>query len=105
MKCFDILVCRTNGGEVVGAECVKTKWKYPDSNIEYEGCANPHNDPRGDWCPTEVDVNDDYVLKSGKWGYCNDVCPKDNGKSIYHYQISILSPYTLRLKSSGKSVC
>ena len=86
MHCFDILVCRTNGGEVVGAECVKTKWKYPDSNIEYDGCANPHNDPRGDWCPTEIDgSNDEYVLKSGKWGYCNDICPKDNGKSINYY--------------------
>ena len=78
------LVCRTNGGDnykpvppgiAVGEPCVTDTWYYPITKTNYTGCANPHNDPRGNWCPTEVDSNNMFEAKSGNWGYCTHNCP------------------------------
>ena len=78
------LVCRTNGGDnykpvppgiAVGEKCVTDTWYYPTTKTNYKGCANPHNDPRGDWCPTKVDNEKVFKAKSGNWGYCTHNCP------------------------------
>ena len=45
-------------------------WKYNDEARVYKGCANPDEDGGGDWCPTELNDDGEYVSKSGKWGYC-----------------------------------
>ena len=71
------LECLTNAGDDPGVKCI-SKWTY--INVTYNGCANPHNDPNGNWCPT--DVNNDtakFESRSGKWGYCSDNCPIDPG--------------------------
>ena len=47
--------------------------------MNYTGCANPHNDPKGDWCPTELNADGEFEKKSGNWGYCSDYCRKDKG--------------------------
>ena len=48
--------------------------------MTYNGCANPYNDPNGNWCPTEVNnVTAKFESRSGKWGYCSDNCPIDPG--------------------------
>ena len=46
--------------------------------MNYTGCANPHNDPKGNWCPTELDGNGE-MMEPGKWGYCSHNCPKHQG--------------------------
>ena len=28
--------------------------------MNYTGCANPNNDPRGDWCPTELNEDGEF---------------------------------------------
>ena len=80
LQLSSILACITNGGEKPDSPCI-FPWTYTTNGrtYKYDGCANPHNDPRGDWCPTKLDENDAYVPKSGNWGYCNDKCKKDKG--------------------------
>ena len=44
----------------------------------HNGCANPNFDPRGPWCPTDingVDENGIFYRSSLVYGYCNDNCP------------------------------
>ena len=48
--------------------------------MNYTGCANPHHDALGDWCPTELNINGEFEAKSGKWGYCSNNCPKHLGE-------------------------
>ena len=71
---FPNIACITIGGEVSGKPC-KFPWIYPINNITYLGCANPHKDSKGNWCPTEVNEAGEFVTKSGNWGYCSDNCP------------------------------
>ena len=78
------VVCRTIGGDDVGAECIR-HWKYlgaPSHRYdEYFGCANPNNLRSQDWCPTEVNSADEYVIGSDKWGFCPDNCPRSRSES------------------------
>ena len=76
---FLILACLTYNGEVSDKPCI-FPWFYPSNGANYAGCAYPHNDLIGDWCPTEVNEAGEYVAKSGNWGYCNDICRRDSGK-------------------------
>ena len=76
---YQLLDCLTNGGEDPGILCI-FPWFYPINGVKYTGCANPHNDPIGDWCPTEVNEHGEFVVKSGKWGKCSDNCPKHQGE-------------------------
>ena len=75
--CYLSLECLTNAGDDPGVKCIST-WTYND--VTYTGCANPHNDPNGNWCPTEVNTDTNkFESRSGKWGYCSDNCPIDPG--------------------------
>ena len=53
--------------------------------MNYTGCANPNNDPMGDWCPTELNEDGEFSAKSRKWGYCSDNCPKNPGNFNCNY--------------------
>ena len=81
---FYSLECLTNGGEDPGIECANPEsnytWNYPTTGATYTGCANPHNDPKGNWCPTLLNNDNEFESTAGKWGYCSDNCPIDNGK-------------------------
>ena len=77
------LACITNGGEVPDTPCL-FPWTYPLNGRTYVGCANPHKDPAGDWCPTKLNENNEFEIKSGNWGYCSDNCRKDKGMHIFH---------------------
>lgn len=60
----------TKGGSQPNKVCV-FPWRYRESQGEaYSGCANPDDDPRGLWCPTETNSLGIYVIGSAKWGYC-----------------------------------
>ena len=81
-----ILACKTTINGTMNATfespdpempCVSS-WTYPINGMTYSGCANPDNDPGGDWCPTMVNQDGNYEPKSRRWGYCNDKCPKDH---------------------------
>ena len=77
------LGCVTNGGEAPNKPC-KLSWKF--CGREYKGCANPFNDPKGDWCPTELNFANEFVPKSGNWGYCSSNCKRDKGNKFdYDY--------------------
>ena len=74
------LDCLTSGGEDPGKLCI-FPWFYPSNGVNYTGCANPHNDPRGAWCPTEVNEDGEFgTNSSGKWGYCSNNCPIHQGE-------------------------
>ena len=67
------------GGDVPEKPC-KFPWIYPINNMTYLGCANPHEDSKGDWCPTDLNADGEFEINSGNWGYCNDNCRKDRGE-------------------------
>ena len=81
---FYSLECLTNDGEDPGIECANPEsnytWTYPTTGANYTGCANPHNDPKGNWCPTLLNNDNEFESTAGKWGYCSDNCPIDDGK-------------------------
>ena len=74
---YYLIDCLTKGGEDPGAQC-QFPWFYSKNGMNYTGCANPHNDPKGNWCPTELDGNGE-MMEPGKWGYCSHNCPKHQG--------------------------
>ena len=74
-----VLGCVTNGGEAPNKPC-KSTWTF--FGREYKGCANPFHDPKGDWCPTELNAANEFVPKSGKWGYCSSNCKRDKGNVV-----------------------
>ena len=86
------LACVTSGGEVPNKQC-KFPWINSDNNKTYVGCANPNNDSKGYWCPTEVNEDGEFVPESGNWGYCSDKCQKDKGELGCQHQL--LFQYTL----------
>ena len=45
-------------------------WRYNDEQEIYNGCANPDDDARGLWCPTETDSSGAYKTGMGTWGHC-----------------------------------
>ena len=62
-----------------GDLCV-VPWKYGDQT--YESCANPDSDPMGNWCPTKL--NDNGQFMGPHWDYCSIMtktreCLKANG--------------------------
>ena len=63
--------CAPNRGEKIDKPCV-FPWKHSGTgDTWYTGCANPGNDPGGNWCPTKLGANRVYQSGSGEWGYCN----------------------------------
>jgi len=56
-------------GPMIKSECI-FPWKYND--VEFSGCGNPNKDARGDWCATQVDVNNQYV--KGNFRVCSEEC-------------------------------
>ena len=79
--CLYFLGCHTKigSGNYSDMPCVMT-WTYPINGVTYTGCANPHNDPKGNWCPTLLNNDNEFESTAGKWGYCSDNCPIDDGK-------------------------
>ena len=64
-------ICAPKRGEKIDKPCV-FPWKHSGTgDTWYTGCANPGNDPGGNWCPTKLGPNRKYLSGSGEWGYCN----------------------------------
>ena len=52
-------------------------------NVDNNFCANPDNDPKGDWCFTDTRGDSEY-------GYCTETCDCETPTTI----ISTLTPLT-----------
>ena len=83
---YFIQVCYTNDEDEGGADpygrC-KFPWTYAENGITYNGCKMLDGKKPGFWCPTELNDDDIFEPKSGKWGYCSDNCRKEGGKELF----------------------
>lgn len=57
-----------------GARCSADPWQavdYDKSGVVHSGCANPDNDPQGEWCDL---VHGTTSVTGQSWDYCQPDC-------------------------------
>ncbi|MEW5307881.1 MAG: hypothetical protein WDW36_010252 [Sanguina aurantia] len=66
--------CNAGGVTVSGARCSADPWQavdYDRSGVVHSGCANPDNDPQGEWCDL---VHGTTSVTGQSWDYCQPIC-------------------------------
>eukprot|EP01025_Chloroclados_australasicus_P056197 TRINITY_DN6911_c0_g1_i2.p1 TRINITY_DN6911_c0_g1~~TRINITY_DN6911_c0_g1_i2.p1 ORF type:complete len:732 (-),score=66.34 TRINITY_DN6911_c0_g1_i2:350-2545(-) len=68
-SCGRCAKCKTT---LSGCQC-KQNWIYQATGENFDGCANPDNDPNGPWCLVELDTCEGTPSGKG-YDHCNPAC-------------------------------